>query len=592
MTSNSAAYELLGLPEGSNSSKSATDNPAVSNFRILKDGVELMPEELPVQLAAATGRAQRNVELQVERNESKAREIFGHAVPLLDDNGKVRGAVGSFVDVTEMKQAERELEKSNALFRALFESDVIGFLISSLDGRCINSNDAFLRMVGYTREEMEAGAVRWLEMTPPEFLHLDYKGVAEVNERGSCVPYEKEYIRKDGTRVPILLGYTNLRGTSDHYVSFILDLSTQRTMEKELQKSEQQFRALADSLPQLVYVLDANGNREYCNEPFYTFTGFKPDDEITRNWNVLRLSIVHPDDLEQVQANWVRCRHTGEEYYNEVRVRRHDGKYRTFLTRAVPVKDQTGKVVRWVASAMDAHDHKVAEEALRRSEKLAAASRLASSIAHEINNPLQAMSSLLYLMSQESSLTDSGRELVRMAEEELERMSHIVTQTLRFTRPSREPVEADMRELSDSALALFRNRLTSAGIQVTREYGAVEPLLCSAQEVRQVLAALVSNARDAMLRGGRLRVRVREARNAAGLPGVRITVGDTGSGIPMDVRGRMFEPFVTTKDATGTGLGLWMASEIVGRHKGTIAVRSSTTPGRSGTVLSVFVPRP
>ena len=232
-----------------------------------------------------------------------------------------------------------------------------------------------------------------------------------------------------------------------------------------------------------------------------------------------------------------------------------------------------------------------AEEALRRSEKLAVAGRLASSISHEINNPLAAVTNLLYLIDNSSSLEDA-KQHNKIATNELARVSEIVTQTLRFYREPSRPTLVRVSEIVDSALVLYEARLTHAGIAIERDFRNCSSIIAMAGELRQVILNLIGNALDALGHGGRLKIRISDAhehRNGA-RPGVRLTVADTGSGISPVVRKTLFEPFVTTKPDTGTGLGLWISSEIIRRHSGTIQVRSSVFPQSAGTVFSLFLP--
>ena len=593
MSSSRAAYEMLRLPVGTNSSKTAPEEERANHFRVLDGNLEIPSKDLPLQKAARTGQPVRDVPLQIVFDDGTSCDLFGHAVPLFDANGKSRGAVGAFVDISAMKRFERELVESDSRFRSLFESDIIGVVIADRAGGCLDANDEFLRIIGYTRDEMNQGQVRWREITPPERLPRDEQGLEEVEQRGACKPYEKEYIRKDGSRIPVLIGFTRLPAATDRYIAFVLNLTSQKQAEAATRAREDQFRALADGLPQLISVCDATGIVEYCNAPFFSYTGLSSQQVVGRPWAETRRQILHSKDANPTLVEWAASMETGAGFQHESRLRRHDGAYRSYLTRSVPVRNDAGQIIRWVTSSTDVHDQKLSEEALRRSEKLAATGRLASSIAHEINNPLQAVTSLVYLMHQDHTLSDSSRQLLRTAEEELKRMSHIVTQTLRFVRTSRVAVESDLREVAESALNLFRTRLSGAGVQIIQEYRATVPVLFCADELRQVLAILVSNAYDAMRNnGGQLKVRVRNARHwaAPSSLGIRCTIADSGTGIDPDVRSRLFEPFVTTKDATGTGLGLWVASEVIRRHNGIITVRSSTRPGSSGTVFSIFLP--
>jgi PAS domain S-box-containing protein len=266
----------------------------------------------------------------------------------------------------------------------------------------------------------------------------------------------------------------------------------------------------------------------------------------------------------------------------------------TWITSAYPIHTAQQEV-RWVGLiVMDASDRKRSEEALRKTEKLAATGRLAASIAHEINNPLEAITNLLYLLSNHADLEEPARSYVEMAEHEVRRISEITQQTLRFYRQSTLPARTNLSELLDSVLRLHQGRLRNLGIAVEKEYDANTDLYCFAGELRQVFANLIGNAIDAMPAGGRLVIRARRSRDwtCPEKSGVRFQVADTGSGMSADVRRRIFEPFFTTKEITGTGLGLWVSSEIVAKHKGSMRVRSraEATGGRSGTIFELFFP--
>jgi signal transduction histidine kinase len=233
-----------------------------------------------------------------------------------------------------------------------------------------------------------------------------------------------------------------------------------------------------------------------------------------------------------------------------------------------------------------------AQEALRRSEKLAVTGRLAASIAHEINNPLEAVTNLLYLIRTNPS-SDALHKYLDDADQELARVTEITKQTLRFYREPNRPVATEVEAVLHSVLVLFTSRLAAASVIVESEIrSSGVAVLSSPGELRQVIANLIGNSIDAMRSGGRLRIRISRERACRrdGVQCVRLTIADRGAGIPQELLPDIFEPFVTTKEETGTGLGLWVTNEIVGRNGWKIKVRSSRTPGRTGTAFSIQMP--
>jgi two-component system NtrC family sensor kinase len=235
-------------------------------------------------------------------------------------------------------------------------------------------------------------------------------------------------------------------------------------------------------------------------------------------------------------------------------------------------------------------ENKRTVSALIQSEKLAAVGRLASSMAHEINNPLEAITNLLFLCRNRSDNPDIEQWL-EQAELELRRISIIANQTLRFHRQSTNPKEVACLSLFTPTLELYEARLRNAHIVVEKRKRAKELVECYEGDIRQVLSNLITNAIDAMPTGGRLLVRSREGTDwTTGRKGVILTIADTGKGIDADTQKRMFEAFFSTKGINGAGLGLWMSNQIIHRHHGTLNIRSSHGQSKSGTVVTIFLP--
>ena len=227
------------------------------------------------------------------------------------------------------------------------------------------------------------------------------------------------------------------------------------------------------------------------------------------------------------------------------------------------------------------------EQALRRSEKLAVAGRLIATLAHEINNPLESLMSLLHLLGSNPTLDDSARELVEAARQEVGHLANISRQTLAPHRETKLPVITKVSELLDDVLTMLRRRLESEQIEIRREYETEGEVTIYPSELRQALTNLISNAIDAMGEGGELTLSIEMLPNR----GVAVRVADTGCGIPAENLDTIFEPLFTTKGENGTGIGLWVTKSIVEKVGGRIEVTSSTT-GKKGTCFSIFLPAP
>jgi PAS domain S-box-containing protein len=356
----------------------------------------------------------------------------------------------------------------------------------------------------------------------------------------------------------------------------------------EAEDARREVQQLAESIPQIVWAADALGKAAYFNLRWYEYTGFSEAESTGEGW----WTAVHEANRDAAKKLWCQAVESGSSYSAEHQIRGEDTKYRWFLARAVPMRDAQGHVVRWFGTCTDIEERKNTEEALRRSEKLAATGRLAAAIAHEINNPLEAVVNLLYIARSvvSTSAGDAAKYLV-MAEKELARVAHISKKTLAFYRDTTDPHETDICSLVREVAEVYSAHATSARVEIEGEYNCLLRPKTLPGEIRQVISNVIANAIDASHAEGRLRIRVHDGRDyRTGKRGVRIVVADNGAGISESVRARLFQPFVTTKRDKGTGLGLWVSASIIERHNGSIRVRSVAEGKRSGTCMSIFLP--
>jgi len=280
---------------------------------------------------------------------------------------------------------------------------------------------------------------------------------------------------------------------------------------------------------------------------------------------------------------------TGEAFRSELSLNRPDRDPVIFDFSLTPVPDAAGAVACLVAEGRDITEEKRIASALLKSEKLAAVGRLASSIAHEINNPLESVMNLIYL-ARNAEGGDAERYL-DLADQEIRRVSIIANQTLRFHKQASSPQAATAADLFSTVMSIYEGRLRNAHVQVEKRFRSGQPVICFPGDVRQVLNNLVANALEAMPFGGRLLIRSRKGRDwRTGRLGLVLTIADNGTGIPPEAKKKIFDAFFTTKGAAGNGLGLWVCVEIVERHHGALRVRSTQRPGRTGTTFTLFLP--
>lgn len=366
---------------------------------------------------------------------------------------------------------------------------------------------------------------------------------------------------------------------------------SRRMTETALRSMEERFHRLVEVMPLAMLISDSDGRITYANQGIELLLGYSQAEIAGGTLTLGRIFGTEENCLPcvfAIQSGDAQAKLTEPA---EVECIHASGVRVPVLVGAAELNSEVpGSPAQIAAFLVDLTEQRRSHEVLRRTEKLAAAGRLAASIAHEINNPLEAVTNCLYLLSQ-MSLDEQARSFLDLAQRELNRVVHITTQTLRFYRQSTKPVETDLHELFETVIALFEGRLRSQCIDVDRQYGALPLVTVHDGEIRQVMANLLGNAIDAMAAtGGRLVLRTGLSRDwSTDRPGIVFTIADTGTGIDAATRAHLFEPFYSTKGITGTGLGLWVSRGIIEKHAGRIALRSSSGL-HAGTVFRIFLP--
>lgn len=354
---------------------------------------------------------------------------------------------------------------------------------------------------------------------------------------------------------------------------------------EELREREEQFRSRAQLLElatEAIMMRDMSGNLLYWNSGAEGLYGWKREEVLGKDLHTL-LKTVFPVSREAVektlldrkpwQGNLVQTRKDGSEVIVACRkTMNHEGDAVLEVNRDITAQIQ-------------------AEEALRETEKLAAMGRVAGIIAHEINNPLAAITNIFFLIRNHPSLDEEARHCAALAEQELQRVSHITRQTLSFYRESKTPIAVMLTELLDDVLGLQERQVLNSHIALRKRYFAPGTVHGFPVELRQVFLNLISNAIQAMPSGGKLRLTVREAHDwTLRKRGIVVSIVDTGMGVKPQDSKKLFEPFFSTKSTKGTGLGLWISKGIIQKYDGRISFRSLRDTRGCSTCFRVFLP--
>jgi two-component system CheB/CheR fusion protein len=383
--------------------------------------------------------------------------------------------------------------------------------------------------------------------------------------------------------------YRTLDNRIDGATLVLLDIDVIKKLNQELIDTAEFTKSIIETMPEPVLILTFDLRVRLANQAFYDCFRVNPSSTLnqfvyslgTGQWNKPELRMLLEEVLPQRKDF---AGHEVEYDFPDIGVK-------TFLLSGRYMDQGQDSPPLILLALADITQRKKTETALIEAEKLSIASRLASSIAHEINNPLEAITNLLYLASSGDHL-ETMKEYTAQALQELSRLSHITQQTLRFHRQSTEPSEVKVSELMDSILMLFGGKLAANRVLITRHFTDDPPVWCFAADLRQVFANLISNSIDAMKTGGPLTIRIKTSVDWRDRtrPGVRITFADSGTGMSLETRNRIYEPFFTTKSETGTGLGMWVSAQIVERLQGDLRVWSSQRANSSGTTFSLFLP--
>ena len=536
---------------------------------------------------------------------------------LRDANRAIIGYLLIGTDNSARKLAEEALFRAGALQRAIFNSANFSSIATDANGIIQIFNVGAERMMGYTAAEVinkitpadisdprevvaRAEALSRELGTPikPGFEALVFKA-----SRGIEDIYELTYVRKDGSRFPAMVSVTALRDAHETILGYLLigtDNSARKRTEEALFRAGALQRAIFNSASFSSIATDANGIIQIFNVGAERMLGYTaaevmnkitPADisdprEVIERAKALSLELgtsIEPG----FEAMVFKASRGIEDIYALTYVRK-DGSRFPAMVSVTALRDAHETILGYLLIGTDNTARKQAEDGLIRSEKLASVGRMAATIAHEINNPLSSALNALYLVRTDPALPECVSSHLILAEQELGRVAHITKQALGFFREVGSPIDLDLGEVFDSVLDIYEPRLRNKDIEVRRRYRSSTQIYAIDEEIRQVASNILANSLDALSQGGKLQVRLFGPQALRGPRRmVRITIADDGNGIAKKNLKQICEPFFTTKQSVGTGLGLWMTSELVKKHEGRMRVKSQLG---KGTVVTLWLP--
>jgi two-component system, cell cycle sensor histidine kinase and response regulator CckA len=492
----------------------------------------------------------------------------------------------------EREQAFRALQRSEARFRRLIESNVIGVIFSKLDGSIVDANDAFLQIVGYDRADLEAGNINWQAMTPPEYLDRNKAAVTELLNTGAFNAFEKEYFHKDGHRVPVVIGGALLDESQQAIIAFVLDL----TEHKQAEDTIREQAALLNITTDAILVRDLDNKIQYWNRGAESVYGWTAAEAIDQDASQL---LYRSDLVKQLETAHSSLMEHGT-WQGELHQVNKQGKEIIVASRWTLMRDAQGEPKSMLTVNTDITERKQLESQFLRTQRLESLGTLAGGIAHDLNNILTPVLSTAQLLQMKFPNADEqSQHLLEIIETNTRRGAALVKQVLQFARGvegKRAIVQVkhliyEVKQIAEKTFPKSIEVLTNVEPELWLVSGDTTHL-------HQVLMNLVVNARDAMPDGGTLIISAEnlfinehDARlnlDASVGSYICITVKDTGTGMPAETLDKIFEPFFTTKElGKGTGLGLSTVRGIAKSHGGFIDVQSKVG---QGTEFRVFLP--
>ncbi|WP_199313873.1 PAS domain S-box protein [Leptolyngbya sp. FACHB-671] len=495
----------------------------------------------------------------------------------------------SLVDISDRVYAEAALRESESRFRGVVESNMVGILFWDASGCITAGNEMAVQMLGYSQEELQSGQVQWQNITPLEFHEIDAAMQAQLLADGVCPPFEKAYIRKDGTQVPILIGGALLPGYSDRGVAYFIDIADRKQVENALRQSEERYRYLAESIPQLVWTANAEGILLDINQRWMDYTGLTLEQAQIEGWQ----AVIHPDDIAELTHDWAAAQQNDTHYQAEGRMRRADGVYRWHLHQAVPLKDAQGKILKWFGTATDIEEQKQLQQEreylLQREQAARAEAESANRVkdeflavlSHELRSPLNPILGWSRLLQDGKLDETKAKHALATIERNAKLQAELIEDLLDVSRILRGKLSLAVSPVNlaatiRAAIETVRLAAEAKSIRIESDLAPTTQAAGDATRLQQVMWNLLSNAVKFTPPGGLVKVRLEQVESDRE---AQITITDTGKGIDPSFLPYIFDYFrqadsATTRQFGGLGLGLAIVRHLIELHGGTIQAES------------------
>ncbi len=558
---------------------------------VFREAWDIVGEDLEACLFEGKTAARENMLIPILRNGVMEDEYWSYSLIPVYEKGRICGVYDAFRNMTETVEATRKVRESEARLKIATEAAQLGvFVWETGTDQAVWENERLYEIFGRAPEQGPVGGEEFLRrFLLPDFHDAFKDAVAQTVEYGAPLRFEGLMYRADGALRNIEVRgdlHREAGGMKAKVLGTVRDITELRQAEQTLRDSAKhlgQLAAIVSSSDDVILSKDLDGTITTWNEAATRVFGYSAEEMI--GTSILRLIPEHLQSDEQVILESIRAGRRVEHFETVRRTR--DGRLIDVSLSISPLKDATGKVIGASKILRDISDRRRLEQSLLQAEKIAATGRMAATIAHEINNPLEAVMNLLYLLRPKIA-DEEGQGFLASAESELNRVSHIAKQTLGYYREHASARLTSLQTIAEQALAIYEPRCMAAGITMERDFGPSRKVVLRRGETMQVISNLITNAIYAMSNGGRLTVSVSDTASPA--DGVALVVADTGIGIPQEVIPKVFDAFFTMRPSVGTGIGLFVAKQFVEGHGGQIEITSCTEGERRGTAVRVFLP--